>query len=433
MSSSPTPRLLIGLAITVIAVGVFSWYSLRQIEGLRQLQSNTIDRNRKDSLQLLRIQNSLNSLGLAMRDMTDREERYGLEAWRGEFQRIRTDLEDALRIEANLASRPAEQQQYLAQLSQQFWTSAEQIFKVAENGEQDRARKMIVNSLQAQQAALSSTVARLLVQNVEAEEQAVAQIHGIYAGVERNIYLFLAAMLVTIAATSLAIAYQNRRIFEQLATLSEQRSTLARRLIGVQEEVFRSVSRELHDDFGQILTAIGVMLNRIEKKGLPADSPARADVAEVREIVQSTIEKTRSFSQALHPTILDDYGLEKALERFVPSFAKQTGINVTYEKNGAGPVPDGAAIHIYRVVQEALNNIARHSKATEAWVRLQFMPERLQIEVEDHGIGIQNRNGKSGLGLTAMRERAELLHGTLTLDRPAAGGTVVRLEVPLNQ
>ena len=135
MSASPTPRLLIGLAITLVAVGVFSAYSIQQIRGLRKLQTDTIDRNRRDSLQLLRIQNNLNSLALAMRDMVDGDEGYPLEAWRGEFQRIREDLRDALAIESRVAARPIEQQQYLQNSLNQFWTSSEEIFTVAHAGE----------------------------------------------------------------------------------------------------------------------------------------------------------------------------------------------------------------------------------------------------------------------------------------------------------
>src|SRR5919198_1535105 len=96
--ASPTARLLIGLAVTLAAVAFFSSYALRQIGGLRDLQSRTVDRNRRDSLQLLRIQNDLHALGLAMRDMLDNTEPYPLDAWKGQFDRIRTDLEDALRL-----------------------------------------------------------------------------------------------------------------------------------------------------------------------------------------------------------------------------------------------------------------------------------------------------------------------------------------------
>ncbi len=104
MHQSPTPRLLIALAITLLAVAVFSWFSLRQVDLLRQLQSNIIDRHRKDSLQLLRIQNNLNSLGHSLRDMITGETGYPLAAYRGELHRMRLDLEDALRIEDSLGT-----------------------------------------------------------------------------------------------------------------------------------------------------------------------------------------------------------------------------------------------------------------------------------------------------------------------------------------
>lgn len=437
--SSPTGRLLIGLAVTLAAVAFFSWYALRQIDGLRDLQRRTVDRNRRDSLQLLRIQNDLHALGLAMRDMLDNTEPYPLEAWKGQFDRIRTDLEDALRLEAELAPavREPEMQQYLAQSVAQFWTTADQIFDLARKGDTERARALIRTSLQAQQGAISTTVARFLVQNNEAEAQAAAQIQSIYQRVERNVYLFLAAVLVAILLTSLYLIHSNRRLFERLAALSAQRSDLSRKLITVQEEVLRSISRELHDEFGQILTAVGALLRRVETKGLPPDSPVREQLHEVREVVQSTLDKTRSLSQMLHPNILDDAGLEKAIDWYLPLFEKQTGIKVRYEKEGKSPeIDDRVAIHVYRVLQEALNNVARHSNAASARVGVAFFADRLNLEVEDHGVGFLEDNtshGRRGIGIVAMRERAELLRGKIDFLRPAAGGTLVRLSVPITE
>jgi hypothetical protein len=123
--SSPTSRLMTGLAVTLAVVGLFSWYALHQIAGLRDLQTRLIDRNRRDSLQLLRIQNNLNSLGQAVRDMVNGDEPYGLEAYRGQFKRIRSDLEDALGLEDALApvERSPERRTYFARSLAQFWTS----------------------------------------------------------------------------------------------------------------------------------------------------------------------------------------------------------------------------------------------------------------------------------------------------------------------
>jgi signal transduction histidine kinase len=93
-------------------------------------------------------------------------------------------------------------------------------------------------------------------------------------------------------------------------------------------------------------------------------------------------------------------------------------------------VDGGAGVHIYRVLQEALNNVARHSGAKQAWVRLRFLPARLELEVEDHGVGLTERPGRQGIGMVAMRERSELMGGQIVFSRPAEGGTLMHLTVP---
>jgi signal transduction histidine kinase len=176
------------------------------------------------------------------------------------------------------------------------------------------------------------------------------------------------------------------------------------------------------------------MLARAERKGLPPDSPFRTEMTEVREIVQTTLEKMRSLSQMLHPAVIDDYGLVKALEWYVGVFSRQSGIETKVEVTGepfriTGP----PAINCFRIVQEALTNASKHSKTKTAEVRLDFALKRLKVEIQDFGVGIvqDKRPRKLGLGLIAMQERAELIGGKLHVERGASGGTVVALEVPL--
>jgi len=196
----------------------------------------------------------------------------------------------------------------------------------------------------------------------------------------------------------------------------------------------RHISRELHDEFGQILTAVGMMLTRAGNQA-PEKSELRAELREVCEITQSTLDKVRSLSQALHPVMLEETGLESTLDWYLPVLERQAGIHVFYEKSGEPfSVNGNAAIHVYRVVQEALNYVTRHSGVSEAWLRLRFLPHTLEIEVEDHGKGFEAQAATQGIGLVAMRERAELLGGTVQFLRPAQGeggrGTLVRLRVP---
>jgi signal transduction histidine kinase len=429
---SPTLGLLLGLIITLSAILAYSAYITWQVTGLRKLQTTLVDRNRKDSLQLLRIQNDLNLLAVAMRDMVSSDEPYPLTAWSAQFQRIRTDLDDAIRLENTFAEagRTPEQSAFLTSSFTQFWDAVDRVFALARDGKQQAAREQIQLSLQEREAALSTAVARLLVQNSENEQQAGQRIVQIYDRVQRQVYVFLAATLLAILLNGLSLIRWNRRLFARMAEISERRSELAQKLIATQESTLRYISRELHDEFGQILTAVGSMLRRAGTHA-PEGSSLRKDLQEVLQIVQTTLESVRSLSQALHPVMLDEAGLESTLDWYIPTVERQTGINISYEKQGEPfPVDSGAGVHIYRVAQEALNNIARHSGAKQAWVRLRFLTSSLELEVEDHGTGLTDQPRKRGIGLVAMRERSELMGGHIIFSRPPAGGTLVHLAVP---
>jgi signal transduction histidine kinase len=429
---SPTFRLLAGLATTLLAVGVYSGYTVLQLRSLKKLQTETIDRNRTDTLLLLRIQNGLNSLALTMRDMLDEQQPYPLTAWAPQFRRIRSDLEDALARESkfSLADLSSNQRRYLADSFRQFWDALDRIYALANKGgahDISEARTQIRLSLQAREAALSTAVSRLLVQNNESERTAALRTEELYSGVERNVYIFLASMLIVILLTSLYLVNYNRKLFDRVEALSTQRGDLAQQLISMQENIFRSISRDLHDDFGQILTAIGVMLQRASPANMPRHSD---DVLEVREIVQAALEKVRALSHALHPVVLDEAGLDGALDSYLPGFERQTGVAVDYRREGQEHgLSHETTTHLYRVTQEALNNVAKHSGSKRASVRLRFAPHAVTLEIEDDGKGIRD-NEKHGLGLVSMRERAEMMKGKIDITCGESGGTLVRVTVP---
>src|SRR5271170_7709464 len=142
---SPTPGLALGLLVTLSMVLAYSAYITWQVTGLRKLQTELVDRNRKDSLQLLRIQNDLNLLAVAMRDMVSSDEPYPLTAWSAQFQRIRTDLDDAIRLESNFAEagRTPEQSAFLTSSFTQFWDAVDRIFALAHSGKEKEAREQI--------------------------------------------------------------------------------------------------------------------------------------------------------------------------------------------------------------------------------------------------------------------------------------------------
>jgi signal transduction histidine kinase len=438
MTNSPTIRLLLGLLVTLAAVTGFSSYALYQLTHLQALQNQTIDLNRHDSLLLLRIQNDINMVGLKLRDMTQASHPGGIYRYRDQFALLKEDLNRALQTETKLGrlSQPTPNRDALMDSLKEFWLTSDDVFNEAGQGHEEAARALVSTRLSVQQTDLANRVSGLLERNTEEEARTDEKVASIYRGVERDVYAFLAATIFAIAATSLYLIYSNRNIFEKLESMSRQRRVLAAKLITVQEEVLRSVSRELHDEFGQILTAVGAMLARAERKGLPADSPLRTELTEVREITHNTLEKMRSLSQMLHPTVLDDYGLANGIEWYAGVFQRQNGIDTDVRITGEPVRITGQpAIHCFRIVQEALTNAAKHSGSKRAEVRLNFSPSSLKVTVKDFGRGLAapRKGDKPGLGLIAMRERAELLDSTLLISSEPNAGTTVSIQMPLKQ
>jgi len=199
------------------------------------------------------------------------------------------------------------------------------------------------------------------------------------------------------------------------------------------------VARDLHDHFGQILTAIGVMLGRTARRAAETDPVFVEDVRAVKKIVEETLQSVRDESQIFRPAVLDDFGLQQTLAWFAEQFTRQMGVQVHYTgKLADGLFPPEASIHLYRIVQEALSNVARHSGAKEAWVSLDEKDSHLDLEIRDNGKGFDahpqmKRAAGQGIGLMGMRERAEHLQGTLSVRSAPHAGTTIRVRVPLRR
>jgi len=427
---APTRLLVAGLGLTIATIALVGLYTFREIRDLRDRQTAISDRNRKDSLQLLRIQNDLSSLALLMRDMADRTEPYPLAGWRPAFDRLRADLADAVALERTLAptDRESAQQARLEGAIATFWGSIDGVFTRAVTGEDDAAVSLLHGAI-GQQRELDAMVAQFLVANIHAQELASAANRGIYDRVAGDLLALTGILILLLSVAGGWIVIQNRRAFEEVRAISEELRTLSWHTLRLQEDLQRSMSRELHDDFGQIVTAIGTLLGRVQRRN--AQDPALvAELESVRGIAQQQLDRIRTQSQWLHPAVLDDFGLEKALERAVEQFERQTGIETTLAV--VGPVDAIApqlSIHVYRITQEALNNIARHSGSPRADVRLTCEGRALALDIADRGSGLPPAPSM-GLGFVSMRERAELMGGRLRLRPTDAGGVTVELRVP---
>jgi signal transduction histidine kinase len=204
-------------------------------------------------------------------------------------------------------------------------------------------------------------------------------------------------------------------------------------LVEVQEAERRHIARELHDETGQALSSLLLGLSLMEKEAhRPEAVIARA--LELEVLADGMLENLHRLAMNLRPASLDHLGLIPSLEQYVASFGEQHGLDVQFEAAGlAGErLPPSIETAMYRVVQEALTNIARHAKANHVDVLLKSRAERLLVIVEDDGIGfeVEKVMQTNRLGLVGMRERARMLGGTLTIESTPGAGTTVFVEVP---
>jgi signal transduction histidine kinase len=424
----------VGVLLALCTIAGIGAYTHAEVRRLRDEQTAISERNRKDALQLLRIQNDLAALAVLMRDMVDGTEPYPLHGWAPAFDRVRRDLAEATALEQGLAPavREPAQQARLVESIDIYWADLARMFEISRTDEA-QARQIVRTALIPQHRAIDGLVSQFLIVNNQVQEEAARANRDIYDRVGGEILLLVGVVLVVTAGLGGWVVASNRRAFQEVEDLNAQLRTLSWRMLRVQEDVQRSLSRELHDDFGQIVTAIGTLLGRARRQ-LPAGIALATELDHVRTIAQQALDRIRSRSQWLHPGVLDDFGLQRALENCVDQFERQTGIKTHLTVSGAvAAVSDECAIHVYRIAQEALSNVARHSGSSEAWIRLTCTGDQLDLEVEDRGKGLRDAgmagHAGRGMGLVSMRERAELIGGELHVRQPDEGGTAVRLHL----
>jgi two-component system, NarL family, sensor histidine kinase UhpB len=221
---------------------------------------------------------------------------------------------------------------------------------------------------------------------------------------------------------------------EELRSSREELRALTARLQLVREEERTIMAREIHDELGQALTGLRLDISWMQNR-LPRDHVARFQCGSLIERIDGTISAVRRIATALRPSILDQLGLSAAIEWLGQDFETRTGIAVTLELCPDGcAIPEELASSAFRILQESLTNVTRHSQAARVWIRLEQRVEVLILEVADDGIGIptERLEGTASLGLVGMRERALACGGQLRISGTPNAGTIVLLTVPLN-
>ncbi|MFQ6101933.1 MAG: PAS domain S-box protein [Anaerolineae bacterium] len=239
--------------------------------------------------------------------------------------------------------------------------------------------------------------------------------------------------LFSTLADQAALAIENARLYEQMRVARDRLETLSRRLVEVQEAERRHIARELHDEVGQVLTALKLVLEM--NKSLPVAATGD-NLDEALGLINELMTRVRELSLDLRPTTLDDLGLLPALRWHFERYTTQTNVRVVFKHAGLEgrrfvPEVETAA---YRIVQEALTNVARHAGVSEVTARLWADQDTLGVQIEDQGTGFDVESALAAgtsSGLSGMHERAALLSGQLTVESAPGAGTRLTAEFPL--
>ena len=203
-----------------------------------------------------------------------------------------------------------------------------------------------------------------------------------------------------------------------------------RRVVAAQELERRRLARELHDETGQALTSILLGLRSLEE--FVDGDDERTAVAGIRQLAVETLQDVRRLAVELRPKALDDFGLVAALERLTDNFREQTGLAVDFVTGlDDEQLPSETATALYRIVQEALTNIVKHAHASSVSILVTRKNEHVTVVIEDDGVGFDPEKPADGFGIQGMRERLELLGGSLRVESGEGTGTTLAVEVPL--
>ncbi|HEY5910560.1 MAG TPA: histidine kinase [Verrucomicrobiae bacterium] len=228
-----------------------------------------------------------------------------------------------------------------------------------------------------------------------------------------------------------------RELFHEAERMQESLRQLSNKILHVQEEERKRVSRELHDEVGQALTAISTSLEMLRRDAAAGPQSLLGKIADAQNLLAQTMDAVHRFAQELRPPMLDELGLLPALRSYLRGFAERTGLRVSLNGTaGAEGLSDEQKTVVFRVAQESLNNVAKHAQAKRVAVTFRQLKGSVQIRIQDNGKAFQVERQLAGgakkrLGLLGMQERTRLVNGRFDITSAPGKGTTVSVEIPL--
>jgi signal transduction histidine kinase len=437
---------LLGGFGSVIAVLLFSSIEAYQIQ--KSVSEKHLDIYRRYVQQdaaLSQLRRTIWSVGNYVRDFFINTGAEGAVLLKSQILELKAQSDQALDRLDQLAAVRRTRPEFVAAL-RQFWDTVDPIADNMLHKSKTEQYRFLQREIVPRRSSLYNTLREMTESDLSAIQQHEAKFAQARSSGARRLVLMLGlCVLLALAASRLSLTYAesletetNRQYNEAIRAKAEQ-AQLSARLLDIEEEDKRKLSRELHDEIGQTLAILQIeisnALTAADGKGIVLNERLR----QAHRLADRTVQTVRNIALLLRPALLDDLGLIPALQWQLENFLRRTGIRCELVDEGVeDALPDSVKTCVYRVVQEALHNCEKHANATEISVKLRQLPELLTAQVADNGCGFE-MNEKSmpcrnlGLGILGMRERAAKVGGTLTLNTVPGKGTKLLLNIPLAQ
>lgn len=431
--------LAFGALLLLIAVLGFSAY--RRSDRIYRDVSSIQDAYRQRAAVLNEMQSDIYLSAIFVRDyLLDPAILTGTEH-RKQLLEIRQSLEKSLQALERIST--PQDQESLRQLTGElegFWGALEPVFEWTPERKSAVSFSFLRKQVLPRRTALLNMTRRI--NQIDAvslaqEKERVATSWGAYRSYLKWLFAYAVGLAMFTAVLSVyRVSTLETRAAEHRTrlVLAEQRLRwLSRKLVRAQEEERRSLSRELHDQIGQMLTGIRMVFGNLEQVRTAPEQDFKSQLAEGKLLAEQTLQMVRNLALGLRPSMLDDLGLQPALEWQAREYSRRSGTLVEFKTDGSlENVSDDVATCAYRVVQESLTNCARHSKAKTVRIDLHGGLTELSLTVRDDGVGFDPTyiSGR-GLGLVGIQERVHELGGTVTVDSQPDKGTVLKAVIPL--
>jgi signal transduction histidine kinase len=320
-----------------------------------------------------------------------------------------------------------------------YWTSLDPVLEWTAEEKANRSWSFLARNVLPRREAVVNLAKELLTMNNENLEKERLRLQTSQAGLRTFLLqmMGIALGLGTLVAllTMHRVGILEKRHDTQRKEIEESQNNLRRlsqRLVQVQEGERKVLSRELHDEVGQMMTALGIELGNLGSLREMDGAAFRARMEDAKRLNADAMRAIRDLAMGLRPSMLDDLGLEAALEWQGREFSRRTGVPANVEVNGAlDYLSDAQRTCIYRVVQEALTNCARHANAGNVGVSVSSRQDGIVVLIRDDGDGFNlESHARRGLGLLGIQERVQALEGAVEISSKPKAGTTIRVQIP---